>query len=281
MKVLVVDDDATLRKTLEIGLRAEGHEVLLAADGRSALQAVTEDQPDLVVLDLGLPDLSGVEVLRQLRTWSQLPVVVLSARDGSHDKVEALDVGADDYVTKPFGTDELSARIRAAGTPGGLGRPGRRGRFAHHRRAGTPGDPRRDRRTTDARRSGDCSRYWCATPDGWSASATCSTRCGGRRTRRGTNYLRVYVAKLRRSSRTIPRAAPPRHRARHGLPLRGLTLSASGRAGTGPARVRPRTRRRARGRRATARRPRGVRPARGGRRRPRRWRRSSRPARGR
>jgi len=80
VKVLLVDDDATLRRTLGIGLRAEGHEVLIAADGRSALQALREDKPDIVVLDLGLPDVSGVEVLRRLRAWSTIPVVVLSAR---------------------------------------------------------------------------------------------------------------------------------------------------------------------------------------------------------
>ena len=123
MRILLVDDDATLRRTLSIGLRAEGHHVLLAADGRSALQAVSEDRPDLVVLDLGLPDLSGVDVLRRLRSWSRLPVVVLSARDGSEDKVEALDLGADDYVTKPFGSEELLARIRAAARRAGSDLP--------------------------------------------------------------------------------------------------------------------------------------------------------------
>jgi two-component system, OmpR family, KDP operon response regulator KdpE len=114
MKVLLVDDDATLRRTLGIGLRAEGHEVLIAADGRSALQALREDKPDIVVLDLGLPDLSGVEVLRRLRAWSTIPVVVLSARAESTEKVQALDLGADDYVTKPFGMEELLARVRAS-----------------------------------------------------------------------------------------------------------------------------------------------------------------------
>lgn len=114
MKVLVVDDDATLRRTLAIGLHAEDHEVLIVADGRSALQALREDRPDIVVLDLGLPDLTGVEVLRQLRTWSTIPVVVLSARAESAEKVQALDLGTDDYVTKPFGMEELLARIRAA-----------------------------------------------------------------------------------------------------------------------------------------------------------------------
>jgi two-component system, OmpR family, KDP operon response regulator KdpE len=114
VKVLLVDDDATLRRTLAIGLRAEDHEVLVAADGRTALQALREDRPDIVVLDLGLPDLSGVEVLRQLRSWSTTPVVVLSARAESTEKVQALDLGADDYVTKPFGMEELLARVRAA-----------------------------------------------------------------------------------------------------------------------------------------------------------------------
>ncbi len=113
-RILVVDDDPAILRTLAIGLRAHGYEPLTAANGRSAVALGRTDPPDLVILDLGLPDLSGVEVLRQLRTFSQIPVIVLSARDGSEDKVEALDVGADDYVTKPFGMDELLARTRAA-----------------------------------------------------------------------------------------------------------------------------------------------------------------------
>jgi two-component system, OmpR family, KDP operon response regulator KdpE len=119
VRILLVDDDETLRRTLGIGLRAAEYDVLIAADGRSALQALREDKPDLVVLDLGLPDLSGVEVLRRLRSWSTVPVVVLSARAESGEKVQALDLGADDYVTKPFGMDELLARIRAAGRRAG------------------------------------------------------------------------------------------------------------------------------------------------------------------
>ena len=97
--------------------------MLIAADGRSALQALREDQPDIVVLDLGLPDLSGIEVLRQLRAWSTMPVVVLSARAESTEKVQALDLGADDYVTKPFGMEELLARIRAAARRAGSDLP--------------------------------------------------------------------------------------------------------------------------------------------------------------
>ena len=113
-RILVVDDDPAILRTLVIGLRAHGYEPRTATDGRSAVSLGRADPPDLVILDLGLPDISGVEVLRQLRSWSQVPVIVLSARDGSEDKVEALDVGADDYVTKPFGMDELLARARAA-----------------------------------------------------------------------------------------------------------------------------------------------------------------------
>jgi len=112
--VLVVDDEPHIRRTLSINLRAREYEVEAAADGRSALQVLAERTPDVIVLDLGLPDLDGVDVLRRLREVSQIPVVVLSARHDSDDKVEALDAGADDYVTKPFGMDELLARIRAA-----------------------------------------------------------------------------------------------------------------------------------------------------------------------
>lgn len=118
-RILVVDDDPTLRRTLRINLRARDYDVLVAADGRSALQVVVEERPDLVVLDLGLPDLDGVEVLRRIRQQSQVPVVVLTARHDSIDKVEALDEGADDYVTKPFGMDELMARVRSALRRGG------------------------------------------------------------------------------------------------------------------------------------------------------------------
>jgi two-component system KDP operon response regulator KdpE len=112
--VLVVDDDPAILRTLTINLRARGYDVYVAGDGRTALDVAREEQPEVVLLDLGLPDLSGVDVLRQLRSWSKVPVVVLSARHGSDDKVEALDEGADDYVTKPFGMDELLARVRAA-----------------------------------------------------------------------------------------------------------------------------------------------------------------------
>ena len=113
-RILVVDDDPVLQRTLRINLRARGHEVLLAGSGRQAVSTFLADAPELVVLDLGLPDLDGVEVLRQVRAVSSVPVIVLSARQQADDKVEALDEGADDYVSKPFSMDELMARVRVA-----------------------------------------------------------------------------------------------------------------------------------------------------------------------
>jgi two-component system, OmpR family, KDP operon response regulator KdpE len=113
-RVLVVEDERGLRRALGINLRARKYEVSLAEDGRSALAAASSKPPDAVVLDLGLPDMDGVEVIEGLRGWTEVPIIVLSARTGEPDKVVALDAGADDYVTKPFGMDELLARLRAA-----------------------------------------------------------------------------------------------------------------------------------------------------------------------
>jgi two-component system KDP operon response regulator KdpE len=112
-RVLVVDDDPQLARALRITLRAAGYEVIMAPDGRTALREAAAQHPDLVVLDLGLPDLDGTEVLRGLRPWFTGPVLVLSARADSQDKVGALDAGADDYVSKPFDMAELLARLRA------------------------------------------------------------------------------------------------------------------------------------------------------------------------
>ena len=113
-KILIVDDEPSLLATMAPLLRSRGYEVLTAMSGRAALEAVERDKPDLIVLDLGLPDLDGIEVCRVIREQSTTPVVVLSARGAEADKVRALDMGADDYVTKPFGAEELTARIRAA-----------------------------------------------------------------------------------------------------------------------------------------------------------------------
>lgn len=113
-RVLVVDDEPQILRALKINLSVRGYEVVTAATGTGALRAAAEQRPDVVILDLGLPDISGIEVLAGLRGWLTAPVIVLSARTDSADKVEALDAGADDYVTKPFGMDEFLARLRAA-----------------------------------------------------------------------------------------------------------------------------------------------------------------------
>ena len=113
-RVLVIDDEPQIVRALRINLSVRGYEVITASTGAGALRAAAEHKPDVVILDLGLPDISGIEVLGGLRGWLTAPVIVLSARTDSSDKVEALDAGADDYVTKPFGMDEFLARLRAA-----------------------------------------------------------------------------------------------------------------------------------------------------------------------
>jgi len=208
MRILLVEDDPTLRRTLAIGLRAEGHEVLTAGDGRTALAAAREDDPQLMVLDLGLPDISGVEVLTRLRGWTQLPVVVLSARSDSTDKVDALDRGADDYVTKPFGMEELLARIRATGRRSGTDLP-----------AVTAGDLRIDVAAREATRAGMPVRL---TPTEWQVLEVL-LRTPGRLVPRAdllhevwgpgydreTNYLRTYLGTLRKKLEADP--GRPKH----------------------------------------------------------------------
>jgi len=113
-RILIVDDEPNIIGTVAPLLRARGYDILSAMSGRAALEAVERDKPDLIVLDLGLPDIDGVEVCRQVRQTLSVPILVLSARGAEGDKVRALDAGADDYVTKPFGAEELLARIRAS-----------------------------------------------------------------------------------------------------------------------------------------------------------------------
>src|SRR5450755_3267810 len=113
-RVLVVDDEPQILRALRINLRARDDDVHVAATGTEALEVAGRYPPDLVILDLGLPDLDGVEVIQGLRGWTKAPIIVLSGRADSTDKVEALDAGADDYITKPFGVEELLARMRAA-----------------------------------------------------------------------------------------------------------------------------------------------------------------------
>jgi two-component system KDP operon response regulator KdpE len=125
VRILVVDDEPQILRALRTSLRAHGHEVTVAMNGDDALTEASRTSPQLVILDLGLPDMDGTEVIRELRTWSEAPVIVLSVRDAQAEKVAALDAGADDYVTKPFGVPELLARIRAASRRAGSREPSR------------------------------------------------------------------------------------------------------------------------------------------------------------
>ncbi|HEX2996519.1 MAG TPA: response regulator [Anaerolineales bacterium] len=111
-RVLVVDDESAIRRYLRTTLAAQGFVVYEASDGHETLKSVVENHPDVIVLDLGLPDFDGVEVTRRLREWSNTPIIILSVREAEQDKIAALDAGADDYLTKPFGTGELMARMR-------------------------------------------------------------------------------------------------------------------------------------------------------------------------
>jgi two-component system KDP operon response regulator KdpE len=207
--VLVVDDDPQILRALRINLTAHGYQVRTAADGADGLRAAAE-HPDVIVLDLGLPDLDGTDVIKGIRGWSTVPIIVLSARTDSTDKVQALDVGADDYVTKPFGMDELLARLRAA-----------------IRRAGTAedepvidaGDFTIDLAAKRVLRGGTEVHL---TPTEWGIVETLARNHGrlvGRREllrevwgptyHNETNYLRVYLAQLRRKLESEP--SRPRH----------------------------------------------------------------------
>ena len=150
-RILLVDDEPAIQRSVGLLLRARGYDVQIAGTGAEALAMLAAQPPDLVVLDLGLPDLEGTEVCRRIRTTSQVPIVVLSARGAEADKVNALDLGADDYVTKPFGPDELLARIRVALRRVSTGRT-RRNRPAARRRSDhrlrpTAGSQRRRRKS--------------------------------------------------------------------------------------------------------------------------------------
>jgi len=123
VKVLVVDDEPQIRRALRTSLEAHGYEVAAVANGEEGVLGAAEQQPDLVLLDLGLPDMDGTEVIRRIRGFSEVPVIVLSVRESQADKVAALDVGADDYVTKPFSMEELLARTRAALRRSGVDEP--------------------------------------------------------------------------------------------------------------------------------------------------------------
>lgn len=114
LRVLIVDDEKAIRRYLRAALSAQGITVMEASSGEEALRAVAVDHPDVVILDLGLPDMEGTEVTRRVREWTEVPIIILSVREQESEKIAALDAGADDYLTKPFGTGELMARVRAA-----------------------------------------------------------------------------------------------------------------------------------------------------------------------
>jgi two-component system KDP operon response regulator KdpE len=212
-RVLVVDDEAPLVRALAINLRARGFEVETAPDGTTALELVAKVRPDVVVLDLGLPDLDGLEVLAGIRGWSPVPVVVLSARTTGDEKVDALDAGADDYVTKPFDLNELVARVRAAARRGALSGSGEApqvvdvGAFSVDLAAGRvvrDGAPVRLTPTEYhllevlVRNAGRLVPQQQLLREVWGPGYD-----------RETHYLRVYVAQLRRKLEPDP--ARPRH----------------------------------------------------------------------
>ncbi len=211
-RLLIVEDEPALRQALAINLKARHYDVDVAGDGATALKHATEAVPDLAIIDLGLPDFDGLHVIRGLRGWTTLPIIVLSARDGQADKVAALDAGADDYVTKPFGMAELLARIRAA-----------------LRRAEVT-DPSVDAvvRTSSFTLDLAAKRAWKGeaevrlTPTEWHLVEALVKRPGilvpsaqllaevwGPKYGKETNYLRVYFAQLRRKLEADP--SHPRH----------------------------------------------------------------------
>jgi two-component system KDP operon response regulator KdpE len=208
-RVLVVDDDPQILRALRINLRARTYDVDVAADGAGALRAAAAHPPDLIVLDLGLPDMDGADVIRGVRGWSAVPIIVLSGRAEGTDKVAALDAGADDYVTKPFGVDELLARIRAVT------------RRAH------PQEPGAAATATVGRYTIDLADHTITpdqrlTPTEWQLLEQLLRNPGKLITQRHllhevwgpqygteTNYLRQYMARLRRKLEDDP--TRPRH----------------------------------------------------------------------
>jgi two-component system, OmpR family, KDP operon response regulator KdpE len=204
-RVLVIDDEAAIVRALRINLTARGYEVVTATDGKSGLAAVARDRPDVLILDLGLPDIDGTDVIRGVRGWTSTPVIVLSAAGQEAMKVAALDAGADDYVTKPFGMDELLARLRAAV---------RRTPSARDEPVVTTADFTVDLAAKRVFREGSDIRL---TPTEWGLLEVLARNPGKLVTQRQllrevwgdmyeteTNYLRVYIANLRRKLEPDP-----------------------------------------------------------------------------
>ena len=206
--VLVVDDEPQIRRTLRSNLSARGYDVRLAATGEEALDATAAELPDLVLLDLGLPGIDGVEVVRRLRTHSMVPIVILTVRDAEADKIDALDAGADDYVTKPFAIGELLARLRAALR-----------RATPNTRAVETADFTVDLEARTVVARGEPVKL---TPTEWHLVEVLTRDAGrlithrellqevwGPAYGRETNYLRVYMAQIRRKLEPVP--ARPRY----------------------------------------------------------------------
>ncbi|CAN5468092.1 response regulator [soil metagenome] len=205
MKILIADDDPQILRALRITLTARGYEVTTASDGTAALDAAAATHPDLVVVDLGMPGLTGIEVIEALRGWTTVPILVVSGRTESWDKVEALDAGADDYVTKPFAADELLARIRALS---------RRTPTAGEEPVVEFGDVTVDLAARVARRAGTVVRL---TPTEWRllevllrnpgrlvTRETLLTEVWGPQYTNDTGYLRLYLSQLRKKLEAEP-----------------------------------------------------------------------------
>jgi two-component system KDP operon response regulator KdpE len=209
-RVLIVDDEPQILRALRINLHARGYEVHTAVDGAQALHVAASAHPDLMVLDLGLPDMDGVEIIRKLREWTPIPIVVLSGRADSRDKVDALDAGADDYVTKPFSVDELLARIRAVGRRHAGPQPAstRIGGFtvdlANHRITGENGDT-----VHLTRIEWQLIEMFVAEPGKLFSHRQLLQRVWGPTYHSQSQYLRQYMAQLRRKLEADP--ARPRH----------------------------------------------------------------------
>jgi two-component system KDP operon response regulator KdpE len=210
-RVLVVEDELSLLRALAMNLTARGYAVTEADTGARALTALADHPPDMVVLDLGLPDMSGLDVIRAVRRFASTPIIVLSARSGSSDKVEALDLGADDYVTKPFSMNELLARLRVAK---------RRSGADEDPVVASVGDVRIDLATTTATRPDGGSVH--LTPTEWKilgvllrrpgklvTNDTLLTAVRGSAEHTDPSYLRIYLAQLRKKLETDP--SRPRH----------------------------------------------------------------------
>jgi two-component system, OmpR family, KDP operon response regulator KdpE len=222
-RVLIVEDEPALLRALQINLRARGYEVSTATTGRGALAEASQQTPDAVLLDLGLPDVDGTEVIRGLRGWSGAPVIVLSGRAGSGDKIGALDAGADDYVTKPFDMEELLARLRAALRRGEAPAPAASFRIGRHEidivahtvvsRDSPGGSPGELRLTPTEWR---LLEILLGAPGRLVGSEQLLNEVWGPGFQRSTHYLRFHMAGLRRKLEEDP------HRPRHLLTEPGM-----------------------------------------------------------